>query len=68
MLALPPKLQTLNGFRVVYPPKPPIKGGLYVWKKQQLLEAFRQEKLKQVVGCVCVCVCVCVKAFKSMWS
>ena len=67
MPALPPKLQTLNGFRVVYP-------AYMVWNKQQLLEAFREEKLKQAVGCVCacvcacvcVCVCVCVKAFQSM--
>ena len=26
-----------------------------VWKKQQLVEAFRKEKLEQLIGCVCVC-------------
>ena len=30
MPALPPKLQTLNGFRVVDPPNPPYQGGL-IW-------------------------------------
>ena len=29
-----------------------------VWKKQQLVEAFRKEKLEQLIGCVCVCVVV----------
>ena len=35
MPTLPPKLQTLNGFRVVYPPNPPYQGGL-IWFDEKL--------------------------------
>ena len=35
MPTLPPKLQTLNGFRVVYPPNPPFQGGL-IWFEEKL--------------------------------
>ena len=35
MPTLPPKLQTLNGFRLVYPPNPPYQGGL-IWFDEKL--------------------------------
>ena len=68
MPALPPEIQTLIGLKVVYPPNPPlIKGGLYVLEETTASGSLqKEEKLKQVVGCVCVC--VCGKHFKACVS
>ena len=77
MPALPPKLQTLNGFRVVYPPNPPYQGGLTWFGRNNSFwkPSDRRSEAEGLCVCVCacvracvrVCVCVSVKALKSMW-
>ena len=61
----PTRNSNLERVKGCLPPQPPlIKGGLYVLEETTASGSLqKEEKLKQVVGCVCVCVW---KAFQSM--